>query len=131
MARALGVFLAILGTVAVVFGLVGVVTGGAGVIDHGDFSNEIDSEIRFFAAWYVAAGALILRAARHPATETVTVRILFGALFLAGCSRILSMIVVGRPHPFQIGLMVTELVLPVVVIPWQAAVARAHARAGE
>jgi hypothetical protein len=101
------------------------------VLDHGDFSNEIDSELRFFAAWYVAAGVFVLRAATRPAAETITVRIIFGALFLAGCSRALSLVTVGTPHPVQLALMVIELVLPFVVIPWQAAVARARAVAEE
>ena len=126
MERGLQAVLAFLGVVAVVMGLVGVLGGGDLILDHGEFSNEIDSELRFFAAWYVAAGVFVLRAARRPAAETATVRILFGALFLAGCSRALSLVTVGTPHPVQVVLMVIELVLPFVVIPWQAALARAR-----
>ena len=124
MVRGLRVVLVILGVVAVSTGLWGVLTGGHGVLDHGDFSNEVDSELRFFAAWYVGGGVFAFRAARQPADETITIRVLFGALFLAGCGRALALVTVGSPHPFQIVLMVIELVLPVVVIPWQAAVAR-------
>src|SRR5688572_21994742 len=120
MVRGLRILLMILGVVAVAAGLWGVVTGGDGVLDHGEFSNEVDSEFRFFAAWYVAGGVFAFRAARQPADETVTIRILFGALFLAGCGRALALVTVGAPHPSQVMLMVTELVLPVVVIPWQA-----------
>jgi hypothetical protein len=40
----------------------------------------------------------------------------------------ISVFAVGRPDPIFVALMVIELALPFVLIPWQAAVARSAAR---
>jgi hypothetical protein len=57
-------------------------------------------------------------------SETTVIRILFVGLFLGGCARLLSLAAVGRPHSFFLILLGLELLIPVVVIPWQAALAR-------
>ena len=56
--------------------------------------------------------------------EAFTIRAVFATLFLAGIARVISIITEGRPHAFQLVLLGLELVLPIVVIPWQVLVAR-------
>jgi hypothetical protein len=45
------------------------------------------------------------------------------ALFAGGCVRLLSILTVGAPHAVYLWLMGGELVLPLVMVAWQAAVA--------
>ena len=88
-------------------------------------SPSVDSEMRFYATWYAAAGAVLLWTIPRVQSQTVVVRVVGLAFFAAGCMRLLSLIVVGRPHTFALVLMVVEWVVPLVIVPWQAAVARA------
>jgi len=101
-----------------------VLIGGDSVLNHGDVSADVDSELRFYAAWYVVAGALLLRAVRRIESEALIVRAVGAAFFIAGSARLLSLVTVGTPHAFALVLMVLEFVIPVVIVPWQAAVAR-------
>jgi hypothetical protein len=55
----LQLLLTVLGLVAVAFGLLTVFTGGAGVLRGGEVSANVDSELRFYAAWYAGAGLLL------------------------------------------------------------------------
>ncbi len=114
----------VLGIVAVAAGAHTVLIGGDSVLNHGDVSAGVDSELRFYAAWYVVAGALLLRAVRRIESEALIVRAVGAAFFIAGSARLLSLVTVGTPHAFALVLMVLEFVIPVVIVPWQAAVAR-------
>jgi hypothetical protein len=122
--RGLRILLRVMGAVMLIVGSASVLLGASSVVRAGDFTAAIDSEIRFFAVWYVVAGTVLLRSTRNLVAEKSTIRLVAGAFFAAGCSRILSWIVVGRPHTSQVILMVIELVLPLVVITWQASIAR-------
>jgi hypothetical protein len=80
--------------------------------------------MRFYAAWYVGAGLVLLRAAPRPETATTVVRAVAALLLLAAVARVVSVVVEGWPHWSQVVLMVLEFVIPAVVVPWQAVVAR-------
>ena len=122
--RALQGLLRLFGVVAIFFGGLTVVLGSDSLLPPNSASVNVDSELRFFAAWYVVAGTLALRAATRVEKERFTVRLIAGGLFLAGVARVISLIDVGAPHPTQIGLMIVELVLPVGLVFLQAAVSR-------
>lgn len=85
-------------------------------------SAVVDSEMRFYAVWYVVAGFLLWRAGGKLEEEVWTIRVVAFAFFAAGCARSLSWLVEGAPHPSQLVLLVIEFVLPLVIIPWQSAV---------
>jgi hypothetical protein len=127
--RGLRILLTAMGSIMLVVGTASVLLGASSVLSAGDFTAAIDSEMRFYAVWYVVAGAVLLRASRNVGVETWTIRLIAGAFFAAGCSRVVSLIVEGRPHTSQLVLMAIELILPFVVIPWQAAVARRRPKA--
>jgi hypothetical protein len=122
--RGLQLLLAVLGAVAIIFGALGVLTGAASVLRGGDVSASVDSEMRFFAAWYVGGGLFMLRAARRIDAEAATIHVICAVWFVAACSRVLSILAVGSPHPLFLALMVVEFAIPLVVVPWHAAVSR-------
>lgn len=118
-------------TLLVVVGAVMVVAGSSTVIGGADLipgvetvTPSVDSEMRFYAVWYVVGGLFLLRAVPRIGAETFVIRVIAGAFFLAGCARVLSWLAVGRPHPFAVALMVIELVLPLVIVPWQRALGK-------
>ena len=124
MSRGLRAFLVILGTIAVVFGLLGVV-GGVGSTLGGETSTpSVDSELRFFAAWYVGTGLLLLWAARQPSAKPALLQGVCGVLVLAATGRAISMVTVGRPDDLYVALMVIEYAIAVVLFMWQRAAAR-------
>ena len=116
------------GVVAVVFGSLSVVFGSAVQPEAGTVSPSVESELRFYAAWYVVAGVLALRTVPRIASEGTTIRVLCAGLFLGGAARLVAALRVGWPPAFLVVLMVLEFVIPAVVVPWQAAVARGKTR---
>jgi uncharacterized protein DUF4345 len=126
----LQVFLTVLGCVAVVAGSVTLIFGAASIVGVEDPTPAADSEMRFFAAWYAAAGVAVLRAIPRVETQGNLIRAVAVVFFIAGCARGISWAVVGEPPGVAMLLMVIELALPFVIIPWQAAVERAATRSG-
>jgi hypothetical protein len=121
---ALRAVLSLIGVVATFEGARGVVQGASQVVDGGRVSANVDSEYRFYAAWYHVLGLLLLSAARRPEAEARIIRACAGGFLLAACGRVLSMRAVGPPHRLQKVLMALEFVIPAVIVPWQAQVAR-------
>ena len=124
MRRGFQLFLAVVGALAAVAGTVTLLTGASLVLGGEGTPPSVDSELRFHAVWYLLAGVVAIRAARRPEAETGTIRLLMAGAFLAGLGRALGWAVAGRPHALYVALMAIELVLPFVVLPWQAAVRR-------
>lgn len=125
--RGLQVVLALLGALAIALGLVTVTTGAAHMPDGGGVSASVDSELRFFAVWFVVAGVLALRASASPEHATGLVRALCVALVLGGLARLWSIVTVGTPHPIFVANMAAEFLIPGVLLPWQSVVARRSA----
>ena len=129
--RALRVALAAMGGVATVAGASGVLRGTAEVLDGGPVSANVDSEYRFYAAWYHVVGLLLFRAARRPEAESTVVRAAAGGLFVAACGRVVSIGRLGRPHRFQLVLLGLEFAIPAVLLPWHwSVVARSRQAQG-
>jgi hypothetical protein len=111
------------GLVATTAGLHTVIAGGKSLPGQSSANPVVESELRFYAAFYVAYGVAALRVAPRADRDTPTVRALAGALFLAGLARALGSLAVGRPHRVQRGLLVIELVAPPLITAWQARLA--------
>lgn len=120
--RLLQGLLAVLGLVAVVFGLTGVVLGADGVRAGGDVSPNVDSELRYFAAWYAGAGLLLLHSAPRVQAARGRLLVLCLVLLLGAVGRVLSWHSLGRPDDLFVGLLVVELAVAAVVAPWVLAV---------
>lgn len=79
----------------------------------------LESELGFYSAFYVVYGAALFRIA--PGAEKGNgAEGAAAALFLAGVARALAWRRAGRPHPFQIGLLVVELGLPPAILAWKS-----------
>lgn len=122
--------LVLLGAVALVAGGATVLLGATSIPGAGSVSPTADSELRFYAVWYVGAGLAMLRSARDPWAHAATIRALAVLLFVAGAARALSWLTVGAPHALAGALMVVELVLAVVLIGWHRALAPDRPRRG-
>ena len=111
------------GVVATTAGLHTVIVGARSLPGQGVANPSIESELRFYAAFYVAYGLVALRVAPHADRDTRAVRPLAGALFLAGLARAGGWLVVGEPHLLQRALLAVELAAPPVIVAWQARLA--------
>jgi hypothetical protein len=122
--RGLQATLAVIGGVATLAGANGVLRGAAEVFGGGPVSARVDSEYRFYASWYPVFGVLLLRAARQPENERLIVRAGAAGFLLAAGGRLLSIRKLGPPNALQKTLLGLEVVLPVVIVPWQERVSR-------
>ncbi len=116
--RILRGFLTVLGIIAIVAGAATVVAGVDSIVGAEEVSATVDSEMRFYAAWYVGAGALFVWAAQNLESAGTIVRGAAAALFLGGVARVLSWAMVGKPHNVAVVLMVIELTLPWLIVAW-------------
>jgi hypothetical protein len=122
-ARALKALFYVAGTVATVAGLDTVIRGVRSVPRQRPGNPSIESELRFYAAFYTAYGLAVLGVAPRADRDTSAVRALSGALFVAGLARAGGWIAAGRPHPLQRFLLGIELVAPPLIVAWQARLA--------
>lgn len=113
------------GVVATAAGLHTVVAGARSIAGQRTSNPSVESELRFYAAYYVAYGVALLHVAPRADREPAAVRALAGALFLAGLARAGGWLAAGRPHPFQRGLLAVELGAPPLIVAWQRRMASA------
>jgi hypothetical protein len=104
------------GVVATAAGLHTVIIGGKSLPNEGVANPSVESELRFYAAFYVAYGIALLRVAPRADREPAAVRSLAGALFLAGLARAGGWLAIGRPHRVQLALLGIELSAPPVMV---------------
>jgi len=127
-ARGLTRTLYVVGVIPIVAGALTVVLGADSVPSPGDPSANLESELRFYAVWWIGAGVFLIWLAPRVAERTLEVRVFAGLLFLAGVSRLLAALDTDWPSTGQLILMGLELVLPLVLVAWQARVARSPTR---
>lgn len=121
------------GIVAMVFGTVGVTRG---ILDvrtrHGATATDeltdggltvprswlasVDSEFRFYAAWYAASGAAAMHVAGRPQLAPSAVGAVGTIWVTAGLGRLLSTRVWGRPHALYRALTGVELLVGSVLL---------------
>jgi hypothetical protein len=111
------------GAVATAAGLHTVITGAKSVPGEDLANPALESELRFYAAFYVAYGLAALRVAPRADRDTEAVRALAGVLLLAGLARAGGWLAAGRPHNLQRALLAIELAAPAPLVAWQARVA--------
>jgi len=78
------------------------------------FGPVFESELRFYAPFWIVYGAILISTARDLSRHLGRVPALSALFFAGGIGRALAWLQVGPPHPAFIGLMVTELTLPLI-----------------
>ena len=116
-----------LGAIAAMAGARGVLRGTREVARAQPLSAPVDSEYRFYAAWYLLTGLALLQVGGQPEAASREVRFVRAGLWTAATGRLLSLRQAGRPKAGQLVLLGVEVALPLVLVPWQARVARASA----
>ena len=86
------------------------------------FSPTVESELRFYAPFWVTYGGILIWVARSLAERLRWVPPLAALFFAGGVGRLIAYFADGPPHPAFIQLMAIELVLPVVFVGlwWRA-----------
>ena len=108
------------GIVATSAGLHTLLAGGKSFPPWRPAGAMVESELRFYSAFYVAYGLLLFRNATHEDPDPQALRALAAALFLAGLGRAAAWLTVGKPHPLQRALLAIELATPPLVVVSQA-----------
>lgn len=107
------------GAVATAAGLHTIVAGAKSVPGKPATNAQVESELRFYSAFYVAYGAALIRLAPQADRDTPGVRAAMAVLFLAGLGRAAAWLTAGKPHPGQQALLGLELGIPPAILGWQ------------
>ena len=110
--------MAALGSVATVAGARGVLLGATETPGTTEVGPTVDSEYRFYAAWYHVVGLFLLRAARSTEVDRSAVQLCAGGFGVAAAGRLLSIRNVGRPHASQLALLMLEIVIAAGLPTW-------------
>jgi hypothetical protein len=116
--RLFGRALCALSVVPIATGLYGVLTGSGGIED-GAASVNVESELRFLYALWIAYGAAVLYVGLRAPDSREAVAALAAVLFATGVARAVAWIAEGRPDAPFVVLMVLELAIPAVLVLWQ------------
>ena len=113
------------GAVAIVAGAWTVVTGSESIPAAGDLNANVESELRFYATWWIAAGVFVLWLAPRVEERTRELRVFCVLLALAATARVFAVIDTDWPSTSQIILMAIEYSLAALLPLWQARARRA------
>jgi hypothetical protein len=114
--RRLRVLLSLGGIVATSAGLHTLIAGGKSFPPWRKADAMVESELRFYSAFYVAYGLHVLRTAGRAEHDPRALQELAAALFLAGLGRAGGWLTAGKPHPLQRALLAIELAAPPLVL---------------
>ena len=81
------------------------------------------------AVYWMAFGGFVLWLVPRVATATVAFRAMLGIMAFSGAARLLSTVLVGRPHPVLFAATFVELCVPVLLWLWQGRIAATAATA--
>jgi Domain of unknown function (DUF4345) len=88
----------------------------------------LDSNLRFFGGTWLGLGLAMLWLVPRIESQTVLFRVIWGAIFLGGVGRLLSIMLVGSPPIPFIGFTALELIGAPLFVYWQNLVAAAGRR---
>jgi hypothetical protein len=100
------------GGVATLAGLHSLLAGAKSFPPWRHAPATVESELRFYSAFYLGYGLRVLRTARRPDIDRSEVDEIAATLFVAGLGRAAAWLAVGKPHPLQRGLLAIELLVP-------------------
>ena len=115
MRRALQVFLGLFGATIIVICLLHLVLGSASIPGSIPVNATMDSEDRFYATLFGAYGLAILWCIEDIEQKGGLLRLLLLTFFAGGIARLISVAVMGLPHPLFVFLGALELAIPPLV----------------
>ncbi|KJC62441.1 membrane protein [Bradyrhizobium sp. LTSPM299] len=83
----------------------------------------LDSNLRFFGGVWLGLGLSLLWLTPRIESQTVLFRVVWGAIFLGGVGRLLSILLVGSPPIPFVGFTALELIGAPLFVYWQHRVA--------
>ena len=104
------------GVVATLAGLHSALAGGRSFPPWRRGQPMVESELRFYSAFYLAYGLHVLRTARREPLDAAAVNELAATLLLGGLARAGGWLAAGKPHPLQRALLAIELAAPPIVL---------------
>ena len=116
-------------------GLIPVVTGAVAMLGVDDplyasiglpRSALLDSNLRFFAGVWLGLGVALLWTVPSIERQGTVFRVAWGAVFLGGVGRLLSLASLGAPPAPFIGFTILEIVGAPAFVYWQHRLARSH-----
>lgn len=125
MRKALQVLVTLCGITAIFISLLHIVLGPTAIPGSVPVNATMDSEDRFYASLLTAYGVALLWCVTGIEKKSMLVYFLAGAFFLGGLARLVSIALVGLPHPFFIAMTAIEMGLPVIVAFMQFQISRA------
>jgi hypothetical protein len=111
--------LIVAGLVPIFTGLYGVATGGGGIEGGDGTSVNVESELRFAYALWVAYGVAVIYVGLRAWRSRAAVGAIAAVLFATGVARAVAWVAEGRPDTTFVVLLVLELALPLVMVGWQ------------
>jgi Domain of unknown function (DUF4345) len=107
------------GLVPIATGLYGVATGAGGIEGGDGTSVNVESELRFAYALWVAYGVAVIYVGLRAWRSRAAVGAIAAVLFATGVARAVAWVAEGRPDTTFVVLLVLELALPLVIVGWQ------------
>ena len=118
--RGLRALIYVFGSVAIVAGAWTVVAGSESIPSAGGLNANVESELRFYATWWIAAGVFLWWLAPRVEERTRELRVFCAVLALAATARVFAVIETDWPSTGQTILMAVEYALAALLPLWQA-----------
>ena len=115
--------LRVLALIPIATGLLSVLFGTEIIRGGGPSNASVESELRYYAVFYVAFGAYLWHLAPDVAVRGRELRRAAVVLVCGGLARVVGVLVDGWPEADYVVLMGVELTLPWVLVAWQRSIA--------
>jgi hypothetical protein len=112
----------VLGAVPIASGLFAIIGGPIAAPGGGSTTASVDSEYRFVNVFWLGAGLILYWSLLKPAPRALVTRVVLIVAATGGIARLISVAVVGWPHPVFIAALGLELVVVPLVIWWHSRV---------
>jgi hypothetical protein len=122
MKRGLQVFLGVFSLIPVIFALLGFLAG-AGRLSPEGVAVDLDNQYRYFSGMYLVVAFLLWSIIPAIEKHGRTLFLISAAIFIGGLGRIVSYMTMGAPSQDLMVGMGIELVVPILFVVWQRAVA--------